>query len=382
MGVIEYMQDCRGAVLDEIRRVVPDRSRVRTELYDLVLDYPLRPAKGIRPALCIASCRALGGRLESVLPSAATLELYHNAFLVHDDVEDESERRRDRATLHHEHGVAVAVNVGDAMLALSLQPLLDNMAVIGLGRAIHVLQTVARMARETAEGQAVELAWIRANDWDHEDRDYVRMVYQKTAWYTFVAPIQIGAIIAGADDAQRRRLGHFAVLLGIAFQIQDDLLNLEGDETAYGKEIAGDLWEGKHTLVLTHALRQATPEARTRALAILAKRRPLRRELLALEALRSEVAELAEGGHLDAHARQRLAAHHDRREHITKTEDDVAFLLELVRGSGSLAHARDHARRRAEKAAALLDACGAWLPDSIHRDFIADIVAFVTERTT
>ncbi|MFV8749664.1 polyprenyl synthetase family protein [Nannocystaceae bacterium ST9] len=381
MEVIDYMRACQSAVLDEIRKVIPSDSRARAQLYDLVLDYPLRPAKGIRPALCIATCRALGGRLESVLPSAATLELYHNAFLVHDDVEDESERRRDRATLHHEHGVAVAVNVGDAMLALSLQPLLDNMAVIGLGRAIHVLQLVARMARETAEGQAVELAWIRSNDWAHEDRDYVRMVYQKTAWYTFVAPMQIGAIVAGASDAQLRALGHVAVLLGIAFQIQDDLLNLEGNETAYGKEIGGDLWEGKHTLILTHALRTATPAEREQALQILAKRRPLRRELDALEALRRELHELADQGHLSEHAGRCLAAHHERQQYLTKTEDDIRFLVDLIQRRGSLAHARDHARRRARKAGALLDACGTWLPDSTHRRFIEDIVAFVTQRT-
>jgi geranylgeranyl diphosphate synthase type II len=88
-----------------------------------MLDYPLREAKALRPAMCIATCRALGGSTEGVLQSATVLELYHNAFLIHDDVEDESEKRRDGTTLHRAHGVPVAINVGDGMLALALEPL-------------------------------------------------------------------------------------------------------------------------------------------------------------------------------------------------------------------------------------------------------------------
>src|SRR5436190_1626412 len=82
-----YLGVCRRLVLDEIRTIVPRDARCGPILYDLMLDYPLRSAKAVRPALCIATCRALGGRLESVLRSAAVLEFYHNAFLIHDDVE-------------------------------------------------------------------------------------------------------------------------------------------------------------------------------------------------------------------------------------------------------------------------------------------------------
>src|SRR5262245_62243345 len=124
-----------------------------------MLDYPLREAKGLRPALAIATCRALGGKVDAVLPTAAVLELYHNAFLIHDDVEDDSLMRRGRAALHQDHGIPVAINVGDAMLALSLEPLLKNMAVIGLGPSLLILQAVARMTRESVEGQALELEW-------------------------------------------------------------------------------------------------------------------------------------------------------------------------------------------------------------------------------
>ncbi len=194
-----YLRECRALVLDDIARRIPRGSRADAVLYDLMMDYPLRPAKGLRPALCIAACRALGGSLEAVLPTAAVLELYHNAFLIHDDVEDGSEKRRDAPTMHRVHGVPIAVNVGDAMLALALGPLLDNMRVLDMGRALRILQVVATMARESAEGQALELDWVRRARWDLTDDDYLAMVDQKTGWYSFVAPMVMGAIAAGAD---------------------------------------------------------------------------------------------------------------------------------------------------------------------------------------
>ena len=140
-----YLAECRNLTLAAIREIVPRDARSRSSLYDLILDYPLRQAKALRPALCIATCCALGGRLECVLRSAAVLELYHNAFLIHDDVEDGSEQRREAPTLHCKHGIPIAVNVGDAMLALTLQPLLDNMATVGLGKALRILQVIARI---------------------------------------------------------------------------------------------------------------------------------------------------------------------------------------------------------------------------------------------
>jgi geranylgeranyl diphosphate synthase type II len=236
-----------------------------------MLEYPLRDAKGLRPALCIATCRALGGLVEAVLHTAAVLELYHNAFLIHDDVEDESELRRKADTLHRRHGVPIAINVGDGMLALALSPLLDNMQLVGMGKALRVLKIIGEMARASAEGQAIELGWIRDGCWNLSDGAYLRMIYKKSAWYTFLTPVSIGAVLASSEMPVLARLKRFAIQLGLAFQIQDDILNLVGKETEYGKEIGGDLWEGKHTLILLHAMRTATPMARSRARRILAR---------------------------------------------------------------------------------------------------------------
>jgi geranylgeranyl diphosphate synthase type II len=333
-----YLEECRSLVLDEIREIVPRDHRHSGGLYELIVDYPLRGGKALRPALCIATCRALGGSLAAVLRSAAVLELYHNAFLVHDDVEDGSEKRRHQATLHRLHGVPIAVNVGDGMLALALRPLLDNMRILGLGRALRILEAVADMARESAEGQMLELDWIRRVEWTPAERDYVRMVHKKSAYYTFVTPVVVGAIAAGAGRERIVPLRRFATQLGVAFQIQDDVLNLAGAESSTGKEEAGDLWEGKHTLILIHALRNATTAQRVRALKILRKQR------------------------------------------VAKTETDVRFLCRLIERSGGVEYALAAARRRARRASRTLASCCREVPRSVHRDFLEAVVNYVVER--
>src|SRR5580700_4160348 len=115
--------------MQTLLRTVPKKAPAK-HLWDLVPSYPKRGGKGFRPALCLATCRAFGGSTRSALLSAVALELFHNAFLVHDDVEDGSEYRRGLPTLHSEHGVGIAVNVGDAMNVLSLRPLMENLGVL------------------------------------------------------------------------------------------------------------------------------------------------------------------------------------------------------------------------------------------------------------
>ena len=379
-----YLADCRDLTLQELREIIPQDTRCGSTLYNLMLDYPLRAAKGLRPALCVATCRALGGSLEAVLRSAAALELYHNAFLIHDDVEDGSETRRGRETLHRTHGTPIAVNVGDAMLALALQPLLDNLRLVGLGKALRILQTIARMARESSEGQAIELDWIRRRRWDLADADYIRMVYKKSSWYTFITPVTIAAIVAGLERERLRPLRSFAALLGIAFQIQDDVLNLVGEGGRYGKEIAGDLWEGKHTLVVMHMMRSANPADRERARDILSRPRPNRGGPSAAdrEALASLLARLHEEGELSAGARRAIERWCRESGGTTgppKAAADIQLLLTLIDRHASIDHARAVARRYAQRAQALLERAD-WLRPSVHRDFLHGLVDFVVIR--
>lgn len=376
-----YMDECRGVALAEMAASVPASGEYGDVLYRLMLDYPLREGKALRPALTIATCRALGGSLEAVSKSAAVLELYHNAFLIHDDIEDGSEKRRDRPTLHREHGAAIAINVGDAMLALALEPLLDNMRLVGMGPALRILKQIARMARESAEGQALELSWIRSGRWNLRDRDYLKMVHKKTSYYTFITPMLIGAMVAGAPSSELASIGRVATLMGTAFQIQDDILNLVGDEKLYGKELLGDLWEGKHTLVMLHALERASAEERRAALAILERPRPRAPEVERGAGLDGVVRSLLDAGEVtgDAAVRLRLALEASAAEQ-PKTQADIELLRDLIRKAGSVEYARAVARRRAARARRTLAAAASWRRPSVHFEFIADLITFIAER--
>jgi geranylgeranyl diphosphate synthase type II len=374
----DYLASCKKACDGEINRLYGPSERESNSLYELILDYPLRGGKALRPALSIATCLGLGGHLEAILPTAATLELYHNAFLIHDDIEDESWWRRGKPTLHIDHGIPIAVNVGDAMLSLSLQPLLDNVERVGLGPALRILRAVAHMTRRTVEGQALELDWVRNNTWQLDDADYLKMVELKTSWYSFITPLQVGAVSAGAGLECLAPLESLGRHLGAAFQITDDLLNLRADPEDYGKEIGGDLWEGKRTLMLLHALRSADSEDRDRAVQILAKRRPSDEGELRLTDLLDRLVrrgELSRPGHAEI-----TAGLEGQRISESKNLDDIRWLYRLMHRVGSLEHARKVAARHAGEAAAVLADLD-WLPASQHRDVLSSLVDYVHGRT-
>jgi geranylgeranyl diphosphate synthase type II len=374
----DYLARCKEVCDGEINRLYGPEQRGTNSLYDLILDYPLRGGKALRPALGMAMCLGLGGHLEAVLPTAATLELYHNAFLIHDDIEDESWWRRGKPTLHIDHGIPIAVNVGDAMLSLSLQPLLDNVERVGLGPALRILRAVAHMTRQTVDGQAMELEWVRSNTWQLGDADYLKMVELKTSWYSFITPLQTGAVAAGAPTEWLAPLESLGRHLGAAFQITDDLLNLRAAPEDYGKEIGGDLWEGKRTLMLLHALRSAEAADCSHAVRILARRRPTLDGDLGLTDLLDRLVvrgQLSRAGRAEIDARLR-----GQEIPETKSLDDIEWLYDLMHRVGSIKHARDIAARHAEQAATVLSGLD-WLPPSRHRDALAALVDYVNARS-
>jgi geranylgeranyl pyrophosphate synthase/uncharacterized protein with NAD-binding domain and iron-sulfur cluster len=281
-GFLERLDWYHQRAMEAVTEALPVKEPSRY-LYDLVRDFVAQPSKGLRPGLCLATCRAYGGSTEAALPSAAGLELMHNAFLVHDDIEDASLSRRGQTTMHRRVGVPLAVNVGDAMNALSMRLFRGNLAHLRPEVALRIIDEVDHLLVESLEGQAMELGWIRDNDCTVSVDDYLRMVLKKTAWYSFIHPMRIGALVAGAGENLERfhRLGF---LLGAAFQIQDDVLNLVGTASRYGKEIGGDLWEGKRTLVVSHAFAHATPSERSRLEDFFSRpgQRRLERELLGM----------------------------------------------------------------------------------------------------
>lgn len=239
----------RNSMLD----AMPDGEPVRW-LYGPMREYPARPGKALRPALCLSAGRAFGGRTDDLLGIAVAIELMHNAFLVHDDIADGSEMRRGRPTLAAEHGVAAALNAGDGLAIVAGQVLRKATRRLDRDLADLVWTEFDTMAMRTLEGQATEAGWQLDGVVDLGPEEYLELIMHKTCWYTTIHPLRVGAMVGSKGAVDLGPLVRFGFHFGAAFQIRDDLLNLVGDERSYGKEILGDLYEGKRTLTLIHLL--------------------------------------------------------------------------------------------------------------------------------
>ncbi|MDR1775206.1 MAG: polyprenyl synthetase family protein [Actinomycetes bacterium] len=235
-------------------------------LYAPLAEYSANSGKRHRPLICLLSCEAVGGDPALALRSAAAIEHFHTAALIHDDIEDDATTRRDEPCYHIKEGEALAINAGD--LALSLvtgsvvaDPLLDD------ATKIRVLRELVDMTTRTIEGQALDIGWVRDDRYDLSIDDYLLMARHKTAFYSGAIPLAVGAIIGGADDATVEALRDFGMATGLAFQIQDDILNLDGADRS--KDFRADITEGKRTLIALHALAHADAADRTRLLELL-----------------------------------------------------------------------------------------------------------------
>lgn len=319
-----------------LKRYLPDREP-RQHLYAPVADYPRRGGKMMRPSICIATARAFGAPVEDAINSAVSLELLHNALLIHDDIEDGSEERRGQPTLHELHGVPLAVNAGDALTLLSLRPLIDNQRRLGPELSLRILEEAETVARESSEGQAIELGWRRDNALDMTCADYLEMVMKKTCWLAAIYPARVGALIGSRGDVDLERFVRFGFFLGAAFQVQDDLLNLCADRR-YGKERDGDLWEGKRTLMIIKLLESATDDERQRV------------------------------GHTLALERN------------AKGETDIAWLRERIDHYRCMDYARQVAHGMAGAALAEFDVAFDGVPASRDLHFLKGLATWVFER--
>lgn len=329
----EYGTLARAVLEQHLPAGTPDRY-----LYSLLADYPRRGGKMMRPSLCIATARSFGADSEDALQTAVAIELLHNAMLIHDDIEDGSAERRGRPTLHVKHGVPLAINAGDTLSLMSLQPLLENRRVLGPRLASRVLEETMLMARETAEGQAMELGWRHDNTLRLDASDYLTMVLKKTCWLATIFPARVGALIATRDRIDLEPFIRFGFFLGAAFQIQDDLLNLIADKR-YGKELDGDLWEGKRTLMLIRLIGLAENGERARLADLLSRSRD------------------------------------------DRSADDVGWIRDLMDRYDCIEHARLVAHGLAGAALHEFGAIYGHLPDSPDKQFIEGLATWVFERT-
>ncbi len=265
------MSSLTTAIQDFLDSVLP-KSHSTPEIaafYSMMRDYPWRGGKMIRSKILIASCVAHGGSFEKALPLAAGLELFQNWVLIHDDIEDDSDERRGQPALHRIHGMPLALNTGDALHVYMWQ-------VVHQAAVPQAFETFLTMIHRTAEGQHIDLSWVQNNRWDMGVEDYLQLVRLKTAFYTVVAPLQLGALAAGVKP--EAGLLEAGLDLGIAFQIRDDVLNLTASFVEYGKEIAGDIFEGKRTLMLIRLLEMASVTERLEIVAILEQPREAKTE--------------------------------------------------------------------------------------------------------
>ncbi len=218
--------------------------------------------KLLRPTLCLLACEAVGGDIARALPAAAAIELLHNFTLIHDDIEDGSDTRHGRETLWRRHGVPLAINAGDGMFVRAQLTML-GLEQIGVpaGRALEAARVFNDAAVLLCEGQHADITF------ESRDRlslaEYEAMIAGKTA-ALLGASAQIGAIAGGGGDATARALGEFGRMLGMAFQIQDDVLGVWGDAARTGKPVADDIRSRKKCFPVVWAFGHARGEAASR----------------------------------------------------------------------------------------------------------------------
>jgi geranylgeranyl diphosphate synthase type I len=222
-------------------------------LYAPLAHFTAGGGKRVRPVLALLGAEAVGGRADQALSCGVAIELFQSAALIHDDIADASELRRGEPCLYRTEGLGLAINAGDLALTRVFEIVLAD-GSLPAERRLRVLEELVRMERHTLEGQALDLGWARDGRWDVTSDDYLYMIDGKTAWYTVASPLYAGALAAGAEPDAVRGLIEVGLPAGLAFQLQDDLLNLVGDADAQGKDFRSDITEGKRTLAVVWAL--------------------------------------------------------------------------------------------------------------------------------
>ncbi len=240
-------------------------------LYGPLYQYSENAGKRHRPLICYAACLAVGGDPDRATTSAAAIEHFHSAALIHDDIADEAELRRGEPCLHLTEGLGLAINMGDLALSMVNGPVVND-PLLDDATKVRVISELIAMTCRTVEGQALDLGWARDGRYDITPDDYLTMAIHKTAHYSGAVPLAVGAIVAGAPEEQVEALRSYGLDTGLAFQIQDDLLNLVGTDEAKKKDFRSDITEGKRTLVVVHALQNAEPAARERLVEILSSK--------------------------------------------------------------------------------------------------------------
>ena len=228
------------------------------------INYPKQPAKlyepiaytmalggkRVRPVLTLMTCEAMGGDLQKAINPALGIELFHNYTLVHDDVMDRADLRRGKPTVHTRWDNNVAILCGDAMLTMATQA----MSCVDDDIVAPIMEVFNETAMKIYEGQQYDMDYEQRNDVTVDE--YMKMIRLKTS-VLLGCSCKVGAIVARTDKENADKIYDMAVNLGIAFQLQDDYLDVWGDPATFGKEIGGDIVNNKKTFLLINAIHQA-----------------------------------------------------------------------------------------------------------------------------
>ena len=286
--------------------------------------------KRLRPCLALATCEAVGGKTEDAIEAATALELLHNFTLIHDDIMDRDEFRRNVKTVHVLWGEPQAIIAGDALFAKVFEALAANAARLGLDgkRTAELFDMVSKASFEICRGQALDMLMAGR---EVDEREYFEMVTGKTG-ALIGASAKLGALLGGGTKEQVSVLEEYGRLVGVAFQIQDDVLGIAGEPEKFGKPIGSDVREGKRTLLVVRALERASPEDRAVLLHALGNKRA--------------------------------------------SKADVERAIEVLKRTGAVGYAKEKARKLVGEAKSKL----AVLADSEAKQFLLELADFVIER--
>lgn len=342
---LQFLREMKYRIDDELFHILKtDDPRLHEFLYGIAQEFIQRGGKRFRPALCLLSCELVGGTPDNFIDISCTFELFQSFALLHDDIMDDSLMRRGEKAAHRMYGVPLALNTGDLLFAKAFE-IISSREDIPPDTRVHIFNLVSKMSVRTVEGQAQEIGWIHENIWDLDIADYLKIVELKTGYYSAVVPLKVGVLLGGGSPSDLEAVEGFGKNFAFGFQITDDLLNLilpedaadvspdiTEDQVGYGKEIGGDIVEGKRTLMVVHFMKNAPEEKRETMRAILEKRENTRQEI----------------------------------------EEAINLLHEY----GSIAYAKKEAAQYAEKAKHFLDP----YPASRAKDILCNLADFAVQR--
>ncbi len=319
-----YSSDIINTITEELKVITP------VNLQEASVYLTEAGGKKLRPALTLITAEAVGGSRENALKAGSAIELIHTFSLIHDDIMDNDDMRRGMPSVHKVWGEDVAILAGDTLFSKAFEIIINsNSEVITPVQINNTLSTVADACVKICEGQALDMEF--ENRFDVSEDEYFEMIFKKTG-ALISASTKVGAIMGGADREVIDAMYEYGRLIGFAFQIQDDYLDLVSDEETLGKPIGSDIVKGKMTIIAVNALSNADDDDCEKLLKIL--------------------------------------------KNNNNSQEDIDTAIDIFNKYGAIDYARNTALDCVKKSKEVLDV----LPDSSSKQILIDIADFVLER--